>query len=85
MCMDRFGLKRKKPVPLDWQTRVLVSIFRKDYWRLELQEDHTPQPPWYGLVRGAGEESLSVSQISDSGGAVWFLPRPWNSGLALHP
>ena len=32
--------------------------------------DHTPQPPWQGLLRGTGEEGLLDCQTLDSGEAM---------------
>ena len=36
---------------------------------------HTPQPPWEGLLQGAGEESTAASWPSDSTGAIWFFQK----------
>lgn len=36
----------------------------------QLLGDYTPQPPWDGPLKGAGEEGLAVHQTSDSRGAI---------------
>ncbi len=51
----------------------------------QLQGDHTSQPPREGLCQGTGKENTADSRTSDSGGTVWFLSRPWNTGPALYP
>ena len=53
-----------RTVLLDWQTGVVISLF-KEY------EDHNPQPPWQGRLRGTREKGLLDSQTSDSEGAMW--------------
>ena len=52
---------------------------------VKLPGDQTPQPPREALQQGGGEESVAASGTSDSGGAVWFSPWPWNTGSALYP
>lgn len=51
----------------------------------QLQGDHTSQPPWEGLIQGAGEEGLAVSRTSDKRGTMQFSSWPWNIGPALYP
>ena len=51
----------------------------------QLSGDHTPQPPWESLLQGTGEENLSDSRTSDSGGTMQFSSWPWNTGPALYP
>ncbi|KAK3574606.1 hypothetical protein QTP86_011469 [Hemibagrus guttatus] len=55
---------RSGTVPLDWATGVVVPLFKKG--------DHTPQPPRESLFQSTGEESLTVSRTSDTGGAMRF-------------
>jgi len=74
-------------VPMNWQTEVVVFIFKKGDWTvcsnyrditlLSLQGE--------SLCQGDGKEALTVGQTSDSRLAVWIPSRPWNSGPVLYP
>ncbi|KAI3352082.1 hypothetical protein L3Q82_020905 [Scortum barcoo] len=47
-------------VPLEWQTGVVVPLFKKGDRRVcstTIQRDHTSQPPREGLRQGTGEEN----------------------------
>ncbi|KAI3354141.1 hypothetical protein L3Q82_018690 [Scortum barcoo] len=74
-------------VPLEWQTGVVVPLFKKGDRRVcsNLQRDHTSQPPREGLRQGTGEENSAYSRTSDSGGTMRFSSRSWNTGPALYP
>ena len=49
-------------VPLDWQTRVVVPLFKGELEGVfQLSGDHTPQPPWESLFQGTGEENSANS------------------------
>ncbi|KAI3371109.1 hypothetical protein L3Q82_023745 [Scortum barcoo] len=74
-------------VPLEWQTGVVVPLFKKGDRRVcsKLQRDHTSQPPREGLRQGTGEENSADSRPSDSGGTMRFSSWSWNSGPALYP
>ena len=76
----RFG-----SAPVEWQIGVLVPIFKKGDRRVfsNYRGNHTTQPPQESLLHGAREEALMDCQTLDSGGAVWFSPKSWNSGPDL--
>ncbi|KAI3368575.1 hypothetical protein L3Q82_025585 [Scortum barcoo] len=61
-------------VPLEWQTGVVVPLFKKGEPEsvFQLQRDHTSQPPREGLCQGTGEENSADSRPSDSGGTMRF-------------
>ena len=69
-------------MPMEWQTGVVVPIFKKGDRRVCYQ---TTKPPWESLLQGVGEEALTDCRTSVSGGAVWLAPRSWNSGPDLNP
>ncbi|KAI3351692.1 hypothetical protein L3Q82_020527 [Scortum barcoo] len=60
---------RSGTVPLEWQTGVVVPLFKKGDRQsvFQLQEDHTSQPPWESIHQGTGEEN--------SGGTTRFSSR----------
>jgi len=49
--LDIVGLS----VTVEWQTGVVVPIFKKGDWRV--CSKHTAQPPWKSLFQGAGKEA----------------------------
>ncbi|KAI3374614.1 hypothetical protein L3Q82_021184 [Scortum barcoo] len=75
---------RSGTVPLEWQTGVVVPLFKK--WGLEsvfqLHRGITLLSlPWEGLRQGTGEENLADSRTSDSEGTMRFSSRSWNTTL----
>lgn len=46
---------------------------------------HILQRSWESLFWGGGEEAMADCRSLFSGRTVWFSPRPWTSGPALHP
>ncbi|KAI3358272.1 hypothetical protein L3Q82_003269 [Scortum barcoo] len=77
-------------VPLEWQTGVVVPLFKKGDPEsvFQLQGDHTSQPPREGLRQGTGEENSAGHSRVD----LWiqeeqcgFRPWSWNTGPALYP
>jgi len=52
---------------------------------LKLSGNKTAQPPQESLFQGAGKEAPADCQTSASGGTMWILSWPWNSGPALYP
>ncbi|KAI3352436.1 hypothetical protein L3Q82_005390 [Scortum barcoo] len=73
-------------VPLEWQTGVVVPLFKKGDRRVcsNYRGITRPQPPREGLRQGTGEENSADSRPSDSGGTMRFSSRSWNTGPALY-
>lgn len=67
-------LWKVETVSLNWQTWVVVPLFKKGDWRAltSVMGDHTSQPPQKGLCQGAGEDSPPISCVLDPGGAMQF-------------
>ena len=73
ICNDKCCLQRQH-----FQEGVPEGVF-------DILGDHTCQPLFEGLLQVAGEESLAVSQTSDSRGVMWFLSWPWNTRISSIP
>ena len=73
---------RSGTVPMDWQTRMVVPIFKKGDRRLQLSGTKllSLQEKLVLLL-----ERVRLIVEPDSGGAMSIPSWPWNSGPALHP
>ncbi|GAA6111505.1 uncharacterized protein LOC111191400, partial [Tachysurus ichikawai] len=74
-------------VPLDWQTWVVVPLFKKGDRRVcsNYRGITLLSLPGKGLCQGTGEENLADSGTSDPGGTMRFSSRSWNTGPSLYP
>ncbi|TWW73543.1 hypothetical protein D4764_15G0009370 [Takifugu flavidus] len=68
----------------DWQTGVVVPLFKKGSRRVCSNYRGITLLSLPGKVY-SGEEGPPDSRTSDSGGAMWFSSWVWNGGPALHP
>lgn len=64
---------RTETGPVEWQTKMEITLQLQGY-----------QAVWESLIQGAGTEAKVNCRTSDSGGRMWILPYPWNSGLAFY-
>ncbi|KAI3364282.1 hypothetical protein L3Q82_011087 [Scortum barcoo] len=74
-------------VPLEWQTGVVVPLFKKGDRRVcsNYRGSHFSASQEV-LRQGTGEENSADSRPSDSGGIMRFSSRwSWNTGPALYP
>ncbi|KAI3362481.1 hypothetical protein L3Q82_012769 [Scortum barcoo] len=69
-------------VPLEWQTGVVVPLFKKGDRRVcsNYRGITLLSLPWEGLCQGTGEENSADSRPSDSGGTMRFF-RPGRGTL----
>ena len=51
----------------------------------QLPGDHTPQPPWEGLLQGARKESPAVSRTLEFKWSNVIFSWLWNTGPTLYP
>ncbi|KAI3363985.1 hypothetical protein L3Q82_001586 [Scortum barcoo] len=75
-------------VPLEWQTGVVVPLFKKGDRRVcsNYRGSHFSASSREGLRQGTGEENSADSRPLDSGGTTMrFCPVQWNTGPALYP
>ncbi|TWW74534.1 hypothetical protein D4764_14G0005370, partial [Takifugu flavidus] len=74
-------------VLLDWQTEVVVPLFKKGDRRVcsNYRGIALLSLPDKGYSWGTGEEGQPDSRTSDLGGVIWFSSWTWNGGPALHP
>ncbi|KAI3362597.1 hypothetical protein L3Q82_001685 [Scortum barcoo] len=67
-------------VPLEWQTRVVVPLFKKGDRRVCSNYYY-----YYYYARVLERRIRAESRTSDSGGTMQFLSRLWNTGPAPYP
>ncbi|KAI3356040.1 hypothetical protein L3Q82_017311 [Scortum barcoo] len=74
-------------VPLEWQTGVVVPLFKKGDRRVcsNYRGITLLSLPREGLRQGTGEENSAYSRPSDSGGTMRFSSQSWGAGPALYP